>query len=293
VLLNLPQLPLLKVLDRSESLFGAPGMPPALQAPTPLDGVKLYVHYSDAWWANLLNLTSGSFGPSMHNTTELTQLPALQGRYHDGHTRCDGPPAARCRGYLEATYTYGLNARFFLNHEPSADPPFTHLSYAQPTGRFALDLIHTVLVQYHSAALEKLSKATGRNMTAVVERTKPESAILSYWGPQTVGYGGAIHSTRAGPLVNETDLAPLAMAPFGKLPIYVANEAFGALRTSAGELSTHHGWAECSLVMAENVLATKFGLGAPSWINASTYDEYVLFHEAPAERARRGGWAQG
>ena len=76
--------------------------------PTPVDGVKLYVHYSDAWWHNLLNLTSGSFGPSsMHNRSMLSlgQLPELQGRYHDGHTRCDGPSAGapHCRGYLEAT----------------------------------------------------------------------------------------------------------------------------------------------------------------------------------------------
>ena len=40
-LLNLPQLPLLKVLDNSESLFGSSGVPPALQVPAPIDGVKL------------------------------------------------------------------------------------------------------------------------------------------------------------------------------------------------------------------------------------------------------------
>lgn len=125
-------------------------------------------------------------------------------------------------------------------------------------------------------------------------KLKPDSALLSYWGPQTKGYGGAIHMTRPGPLVAESDLAPRAMAPFGDhLPIYVANEAFGALRGAGGVLGTHHGWAECSLVMAENVLATKFGLAAPSWMNRTTYDEYVKFHDAPAERARRGGWHQG
>ena len=45
--------------------------------------------------------------------------------------------------------------------------------------------------------------------------------------------------------------------------------------------------------MAENVLTSKFGLAPPSWINLTTYDEYVKFHEAPAQRARRGGWHQG
>lgn len=44
VLLNLPQLPLLKVLDKSEALL-RDGLPPSLQTPAPADGVKLYVHY--------------------------------------------------------------------------------------------------------------------------------------------------------------------------------------------------------------------------------------------------------
>ena len=83
------------------------------------------------------------------------------------------------------------------------------------------------------------------------------------------------------------------MAPFGSQPIYVANEAFGALRGSDGALGEHHGWAECSLVMAENLLTGPFGLAPPEWVNASVYDEYVRFHTEPVERARRGGWHQG
>ena len=89
------------------------------------------------------------------------------------------------------------------------------------------------------------------------------------------------------------ELAPRAMAPFGAQPIYVANEAYGALRGADGVLGEHHGWAECSLVMAENVLLDKFGVSPPTWMNASVYDEYVRFHDEPAERARRGGWNQG
>jgi len=48
VILNLPQLPLLKVLERSEALLGGSSadVPPALLAPLPTDGVKLYVHYT-------------------------------------------------------------------------------------------------------------------------------------------------------------------------------------------------------------------------------------------------------
>ena len=134
----------------------------------------------------------------------------------------------------------------------------------------------------------------GYNATARVEKLRPEFAMLSYWGPQTVGYGGAVHSTRVGPLVDGTDLAPLSVQPFGtQQPIYVANEAFGALRGSDGVLGGHHGWAECSLVMAENALVRHFGLSPPVWINATVYDKYVRWHTAPEERKLRGGWHQG
>jgi len=218
------------------------------------------------------------------------QLPELSGRYHDGHTRCDGPTGAECRGFLEATYTYRDAARWFLNHQPSTEPPYTTLNYSQPTGKYALDLIHQSLIKYHKASLAKVA---GYNATAFVEGLRPEFALLSYWGPQTAGYGGAVHSTRPGPLVAQNELAPLSMQPFKGVPIYMANEAFGALRASDGVLGGHHGWAECSLVMAENVLTTKFGLQPPTWINMTVYNKYVKFHAAPEERAKRGGWHQG
>ena len=70
-------------------------------------------------------------------------------------------------------------------------------------------------------------------------------------------------------------------------------QAFGALRGSDGVLGGHHGWAECSLVMAENILTSAFGLAPPGWINATTYDKYIRFHNSPAERQLRGGWRQG
>ena len=118
---------------------------------------------------------------------------------------------------------------------------------------------------------------------------RPDTALLSYWGPQTPGFGGAIHTSRPGPLLKESELAPTAMAPFGSLPIYVANEAFGALRSADGVLGEHHGWAECSLVMAENVLTAHFGLAPPAWVNQTVYDQYIHFDRDPARRARRGG----
>ena len=45
--------------------------------------------------------------------------------------------------------------------------------------------------------------------------------------------------------------------------------------------------------MAENVLASAFGLKPPAWINETVYDKYVRFHTSARERAQRGGWRQG
>merc|ERR1712176_1405347 len=58
VILNLPQLPLLRVLGAPSSPFVPPS---ALFAPTTHAIMKLYIYYEDAWWRNYLNLTSGNF----------------------------------------------------------------------------------------------------------------------------------------------------------------------------------------------------------------------------------------
>ena len=63
------------------------------------------------------------------------------------------------------------------------------------------------------------------------------------------------------------------------------------LRGEDGGLGGHHGWAECSLVMSENVLVEKMGLKPPAWIDAAVYHEYVRYNKTKA--AKLGGWAQG
>lgn len=57
----------------------------------------------------------------------LGSLPACSGRYHDGHTRCDGAEAATlCRGFVEATYTYASSARYFLTEQLSTSSPYVN-----------------------------------------------------------------------------------------------------------------------------------------------------------------------
>ena len=86
-------------------------------------------------------------------------------------------------------------------------------------------------------------------------------------------------------LVDGVPLARLGLIPDGY------HFAVGALRGEDGGLGGHHGWAECSLVMAENVLVEKMGLKPPAWIDAAVYHEYVKYNKTKA--AKRGGWAQG
>ena len=300
VLLNLPQLPLLQLLSASPALTRGRPFPPALMAPSPTEGAKLYVYYSDAWWRNTLGLTSGEFYTSgAHNRSQavtLTQRPSLAGRYHDGELRCAaaGGVADEPRLHRARRRTYGDNARWFLagvGSPAGVDGIYTTLNASDgAAGAFVLQQVHEVLVEYHKAALENAS-TPGHNATAAVAAMRPPFALLSYWGAQLPTYGGAIHQTKPGPLIDEGVVAPNAMAPFGDWPVYVANEAFGALRGEDGGLGGHHGWAECSLVMAENVLVEKMGLKPPAWIDAAVYHEYVRHNKTKA--AKRGGWAQG
>ena len=115
----------------------------------------------------------------------------------------------------------------------------------------------------------------------------PPFALLSYWGAQLPTYGGAIHQTKPGLLIDEGVVAPNAMAPFGDWPVYVANEAFRALRGEDGGLGGHHGWAECSLVMAENVLVEKSPAARGSTPPSITSTCATIRRKPPSAAGRR------
>eukprot|EP00928_Gymnodinium_smaydae_P015894 TRINITY_DN15908_c0_g1_i1.p1 TRINITY_DN15908_c0_g1~~TRINITY_DN15908_c0_g1_i1.p1 ORF type:complete len:468 (-),score=45.50 TRINITY_DN15908_c0_g1_i1:57-1460(-) len=263
LLLNLPQLPLLRILQQSGPLLQADGYPDVLQAPLPVDGAKLYVHYRDAWWRNYLNLTHGQFSAS----GALKKMHPLQGRYHDGDVRCSN---GWCRGFLEVAYVYSDDARFFLPQQLSSDPPYSLLHASDAAGAFFLEKMHAALCAYHEAALRRAG------VLEKVTALRPDFALLSYWGAQTVGFGAAVHSTKEDG--RSTDmLAAESMAPFPSKRFYVANEGFGSLRGPDASLSSKHGWAECSLVMAENILTSHFGLSRPDWIDSGTYERWVRY----------------
>eukprot|EP00929_Paragymnodinium_shiwhaense_P095543 TRINITY_DN56733_c0_g1_i1.p1 TRINITY_DN56733_c0_g1~~TRINITY_DN56733_c0_g1_i1.p1 ORF type:complete len:496 (-),score=96.04 TRINITY_DN56733_c0_g1_i1:137-1624(-) len=264
VLLNLPQMPLLKVLGNSDLDVKATDVCKSLHAVQVYNGVKLYVYYETAWWRTKLNLTVGDF-----STTDdpSQQTPPLSGRYHDGDFRCN---QTSCYGYLEASYAWDAFADWYSSFVLSHDPPVMNLG--SPNGEALLEDIHSALLEYHAAQLAKV------NATQEVAAMRPlaKHSVLSYWSRASTGFGAGAHWTMSGKrsparVVTET------MHPISSLPLYVANEAFGALREADGSVSGSHSWAECSLTQAENVLSRFFKLPRPSWIEEDLYNKKVLY----------------
>ncbi|CAK9034522.1 U4/U6 small nuclear ribonucleoprotein Prp31 [Durusdinium trenchii] len=103
VLLNIPQLPLLRLLRASSEVDAKMSPPPDLFAPSSMAILKLYVHYEDAWWRNYLQHVGGEFS-NMYGSFSAWEAPyqfplPLEGRYWDGDYRCDGDdPKRPCRG---------------------------------------------------------------------------------------------------------------------------------------------------------------------------------------------------
>ena len=96
----------------------------------------------------------------------------------------------------------------------------------------------------------------------------------------------------------------MSIKPFDNLPIYLANEAYGSMHSPDGSLQGsnnfpahtaalaheimacklvalcglgEHGWAECSLTMAENGLYQHFDVQVPPWGDEDVYAKYVLY----------------
>jgi len=264
IVLNVPQGPMLQILRASSAPFST-AAPRPLYAPVTYPIMKLYVHYDDAWWRNYLNLTAGPFfnpepadvDPQSSYMGVPPQAPApLEGQYHDGDVRCDGP-GGRCRGYLQAFYgndksaNGGINGaiKFFsVFHSSVSNDSVVHLSPAVAEHRMLLEDVHQALVELHRPALD----AAG--VTERVLAAPPTGAVLSIWSQGVGGIHGGCHSPKPGRDPKPEDLPAAALAPFaGEWPVYVANEAYGHM----------HCWAEGSLGMAR-AAAQRMGLEAPA-----------------------------
>lgn len=317
LVLNLPQLPLLRVLDASSAT--APAPPRQLHEPNPTDYMKLYLHYADAWWRGGrygLDLTHGAFSnlnrtsrPSGGSAGDVfhffpgVEAPApLHGAYHDGDVRCEGAaapgklgkPGKRCRGFLQAVYTSDPFALMFYRsfalapHGDRLDPlTIVNRTSHGAAGAWLLDEAHKALVELHAAALTPETAARVLHS----RHTQPDQAVLALWDRAAEGFGAACHFSRV-PLgasgSNATHDAALAVARHALRPffpaderVFVASEAFAPLQC----------WSEGALQLAENALQ-RLGVGAPAWLPREAYAE-TIFTDAAAPASEEGEHSAG
>jgi len=282
VLLNIPQLPLLRLLRASSQVDDAMSPPADLFAPTSYAILKLYVHYEDAWWRNYLQHVGGEFSNMMGNFSAWEapyQFPMpLEGRYWDGDFRCDGDENRPCRGFLEAIYGSDTaiieSFRPFMLADRNGDPIVV---LDQNKDKELLKRIHRSLVAFHEKELRKVGKLE------LVNASLPDSAVLSSWTAEAAGFEAGCHSLKVvspsgydmedvKPVFNSSLQRSKFVRPLGEdVRVFLADEAFGWPSC----------WAESSLVLAENAVNEMEGLSRPSWLPEDVY-HYVMFkdHEA-------------
>jgi hypothetical protein len=112
IILNVPQQPLLRILRASTFPIPSDTLTQVYDAIHSVQAevaTKLYLYYSDAWWPKL-GLINGEF-----SLTGDARNMLLEGRYHDGHIKCNGG-GADCYGFLLAVYAHdfaGNKAQYF------------------------------------------------------------------------------------------------------------------------------------------------------------------------------------
>lgn len=112
VILNVPQQPLLRILRESIIPMNDENLKQvydAVHSVQPEVATKLYLYYSNAWWPKL-GLFNGDFSMPGDARNML-----LEGRYHDGHIKCDST-GKNCYGFLLAVYAHdfaGNKAQYF------------------------------------------------------------------------------------------------------------------------------------------------------------------------------------
>ena len=305
VLMNTPLLPAMRIIRNSPSLkphFEGGKFPAFLRVPHAWRHIKLYVHYDWAWWRTL-GKVSGDFslyGPTPDNSGRWDgQCPQnqkgalmscssdtlpLEGRYHDGHVRCDDGNATgfNCRGFIEATYTSdgvsSPNVTFFEYFQSNADPPFSYVDRTTSAdGEDLLDQVHERLMTLHEGALRQAG------LWDKAHAAKPTNALLSMWDPKSPGFGAGTHGMLASkipggayaPGAAAGTVAAKAIKPFDTLDLYIANEAFHPAD-----------WGEGGLEMAENVAHKFYNVTPPTWMAADTYN-HIMFGPAQGPQPPR------
>eukprot|EP00198_Chlamydomonas_reinhardtii_P011419 XP_001700756.1 L-amino-acid oxidase [Chlamydomonas reinhardtii] len=312
VIFNVPQRPLMRILQASNLATFTPWSR-ALDMPFPYMAAKMYLYYEDTWWI-YMNLTTGSFAapafdtPGVESDPTLFTQPPLRARYHDGDWKCDGdddawsaaaaaggppPPPPRCHGFLLYTYLsdnsysgganrngQGLNTppwsgvvpRFYWNIavNPDMSKPYVVLDASTNSAEQLLAAAHRKLVAYH--------QSVGKPIPEPYASTLPTQAVVVVWDPSVFWTGGAWHGYKNGALggmVNTSAQADpaqsvpvAAIKPWEHEQLFVVNEAFAP--------GAFQGWAEGSVLLAENVVSSHFGAARPAFLPPDRHD-CVLF----------------
>ena len=264
-ILNIPQRPLLEAI-RESGLYSSSSSDPqvarislsdekdtydALHSVQTEIVTKLYLYYEDAWWYRL-GIKDGDFESPGDARNML-----LQGRYHDGHVKCklDEDGEEKCYGFLLAVYAHdfsGTKAQYFRRFQRDRPEPVTILSSTNPEEEDFLNHAHKRIVDYHvygdnEAAINATSLSQFQLRKVMEATTPPTFAVLANWNTAAFGAGGGWH--------HWTDMSnsEKAMKPLNSLGLHVINEAFSKVQ----------GWAEGSLLLADEVLEEYYGVARP------------------------------
>ena len=246
VVLNIPQRALLTILRKSDIPFdgGANEEKELYDAAHAVQSevvTKLYLYYDDAWWYKL-----GLFNGDYELPGDARNM-LLQGRYHDGHVECTG---TKCHGFLLAVYAHdfgGNKAQFFRRYQRDRPEPVTIISNTDIEGAAFLQHAHNRLQQFHLYEAVNASYTGFEAQQAFAAAGEPAFAVLATWNPATYGAGGGWHHW------TDLDMVDKASKPLNAYHIHVINEAFSKLQ----------GWAEGSLLLADEVLKDYFEVERP------------------------------
>ncbi|KAL3932730.1 MAG: hypothetical protein SGPRY_000583 [Prymnesium sp.] len=242
---------------------------------------KVYAWYEDAWWSSKMGLMEGYF-----NTTDKDSSAPLLGRYHDGPLRCvigkDSAgasltechdaltnclpvysgfkmPYANCSGALEVYF--GLAPLYYTRLMRSQAEPlavFTADEGSAASKKLLTD-VHAQLMRFHADKLRQ----KGVDPASILP---PKTVVMGNWisdAPYNpgIGYINVPPST-------QDQARKLVRAPCPNYDVFVADQDYGYVT----------GWAVGSLMMAEKILQSEFGLPKPKWLDASWYEENILAH---------------
>ena len=272
VLLNLPS----NAIGRLDGVLAAGAGAPAARAAL-VDDVwmpnitKVYASYGDAWWATKLGRMEGTFERGLDDPNATAPL---QGRYHDGPLKCvvgadpsgapvysgEKLPFGNCSGAIEVFYTrahpYYQRFESGVAEQPLAVFDLTAEGGASADAVELARAVHASLMDFHRDALAAAGVDADRDVPP------PRMITVSNWR------SGDTFTPSCGNFTGDAAAAALARRP---LP-----ESMPQLFVANTDIGPQFCWATGALIVAEKILQAELGVAAPSWLNATWYEQRVV-----------------